>query len=51
MDAVSSSETFVTMYQTILRYIPEDGNLHSDRLENLKSYVFMIMFSSLGGVK
>jgi hypothetical protein len=30
----SSSETSLTIYQTIRRYIPENSNLHSDRDEN-----------------
>jgi hypothetical protein len=39
MEAVSSSETSVIIYQTILRNIPEDNHLRIHRRENLKSYL------------
>jgi hypothetical protein len=38
MEAVSTSETSVNIYQTTRRNIPEDSNLHTSRRENLKSY-------------
>jgi hypothetical protein len=38
MEAMSSSETSVTIYQTTRCYIPEDGRLQTRRRENLKSY-------------
>jgi hypothetical protein len=37
-DAIISSETSVIATAT-RRYIPEDGILHSQRHENLKSYI------------
>jgi hypothetical protein len=37
MQAISSSETPVPIRVT-RRHIPEDGNLHSHRRENFKSY-------------
>jgi hypothetical protein len=40
MEAVSSSETSVNIYQTTRRNIPEDSHLHARRRENLKSHVF-----------
>jgi hypothetical protein len=39
MEAVSTSETSVNFYQTILRNIPEDSRLHTRRRENLKSHI------------
>jgi hypothetical protein len=38
MDAVSTSETSVNVYQTTLPYNPEDSSLHTRRCENLKSH-------------
>jgi hypothetical protein len=38
MKATCSSETQVDFQRTKLRYIPEEGNLHNHRRENLKSY-------------
>jgi hypothetical protein len=38
MDAVSSSETSVRIYQITRRNIPEDSHLHTRRPVNLKSH-------------
>jgi hypothetical protein len=38
MEAIGSSETS-DLTTAIWRLIPEDGNLHSHRRENLKSYI------------
>jgi hypothetical protein len=38
MEAVSTSETSVSFYQTIRRNVPEDVHLHTCRRENLKSH-------------
>jgi hypothetical protein len=38
MEAVSSSETSVSVYQTTRRNIPAVSHLHSRRRENLKSH-------------
>jgi hypothetical protein len=45
MEATRSSETS-NFNQRTWRHIPEDGILHSHRLENLKSYI-LILFSHL----
>jgi hypothetical protein len=44
MEAVSTPETSVNVYQTTRCNIPEDRHLHTRRLENLKSHhdVYMI---------
>jgi hypothetical protein len=42
METVSSSGTLVNIYQTIGRIIPGNSHLHTRRLENLKSHVFLI---------
>jgi hypothetical protein len=39
MEAVSSSETLVSIYQTSWFNIPEDSHLHTRRRENLKSHL------------
>jgi hypothetical protein len=39
MEAVSSSETSVNIYQTTRHNIPEDSHLHIRRRENLKSHL------------
>jgi hypothetical protein len=39
MEAESTSETSVIIYQTTRRYNPEDSHLHTRRSENLKSYL------------
>jgi hypothetical protein len=38
MEAIFYSETLVDFQPTARRYIPEDGNLHNHRCENLNSY-------------
>jgi hypothetical protein len=38
MAAISSSETSINIYQTSLRNIPEDSDLHTCGRENLKSH-------------
>jgi hypothetical protein len=40
MEAVSSSETSVNIYQVTRRNIPEANHLHSRLRENLKSHLF-----------
>jgi hypothetical protein len=37
MDAVSTSETLVNVYQTTRRNNPQDSHLHTHHRENLKS--------------
>jgi hypothetical protein len=37
MEAVNTSETSVTFYETTLRYIPEDSHLDTLHRDNLKS--------------
>jgi hypothetical protein len=41
MEAVSTSETLVNIYQTARRYNSEDSHLHTHRRENLKFYTYM----------
>jgi hypothetical protein len=38
MEAVQTSKTIETSYQSTRRYSPEDGHLRSHRRKNLKSY-------------
>jgi hypothetical protein len=38
MEAASTSETSVKFYKTTRHNIPEDGQLHTRRCENLKSH-------------
>jgi hypothetical protein len=38
MEAVGTSETLASSYQSTRRYNPEDGHLCTHRCENLKSY-------------
>jgi hypothetical protein len=42
MEALRSSETTVTIYQTSWSHIPEENNLHGHRRENLKSIMKVI---------
>jgi hypothetical protein len=44
MEAIRSSETSVLTRAT-QRHIPEDGILHSHRLENLKSYIALTVWA------
>jgi hypothetical protein len=44
MQAASTSETVVNVYQTTWRYNPEDSHLHTHHRENLKSYVVNFVF-------
>jgi hypothetical protein len=39
MEAASTSETSVNLYQTTRRNNPEDSHLHTHRRENLKSHL------------
>jgi hypothetical protein len=41
MEAIRSSETSVQFTRSTRRHIPEDGILHSNRGENLKSYTII----------
>jgi hypothetical protein len=43
MEAVITSETSVNFNATTRRNIPEDSELHTRRLENLKSFIFHIV--------
>jgi hypothetical protein len=38
MEAVQTSETLENLYQSTLRYNPEDSHLRTHRREKLKSY-------------
>jgi hypothetical protein len=40
MEAASSSEASVTIYQSMRRYVPEDVSLHQHRCDNLNSCRF-----------
>jgi hypothetical protein len=42
MEAVSSSETSVSIYQTTWRNIPEDSHLDTRCFENLKSHISVL---------
>jgi hypothetical protein len=42
MEAVSSSEMSVSMYQTTRRNIPEDSNINSCYREDLKSHCLLL---------
>jgi hypothetical protein len=44
IEAVSSFETLVNLYQTTRRYTPEDSILYSHRLEDLKSNRLWVIF-------
>jgi hypothetical protein len=45
MEAISTPETSVSIYQTARRNIPEDSHLHTRRRENLKSHnLFHLLF-------
>jgi hypothetical protein len=45
MEVICSSETSVHV-RTTRRYIPEDGDFHNYRCENLKSYIFFTSLTS-----
>jgi hypothetical protein len=40
MEAISTSESSVSFYQTTRRNIPEDSHLHTRRHENLKCHLY-----------
>jgi hypothetical protein len=44
MEAASTSETSVNVYQTTWCYNPEDSHLHTPRHENQKSHIYLISF-------
>jgi hypothetical protein len=44
MEAASTSETSVSMYQTTRRNNPEHSHRHTRRRENLKSHLCKIIF-------
>jgi hypothetical protein len=44
MEAASTSETPVNVYQTTRRNNPEDSHLHSRCCENLKSHIIIIKY-------
>jgi hypothetical protein len=46
MEAASTSEALVNLYQTTRCYNPEDSNLHTHRRENLKSYLVSYRFNT-----
>jgi hypothetical protein len=46
MEAASTSETLVKIYQITRRYNPEDSHLHTHRRKNLKSYLEITLFRS-----
>jgi hypothetical protein len=51
MEAVSTSETSVNIYQTTWRNILEDSHLHTRRRENLKSHTdFLFILLGLQAV-
>jgi hypothetical protein len=45
VEAVSTSETSITLYETIWCNIPEDSNLHSHSHDNLKSHRMALLTS------
>jgi hypothetical protein len=45
MEATSTSETSVNLYQTTRRNIPEDSHLHNRRREKMKSHSILLKFS------
>jgi hypothetical protein len=46
MEAVCSSKSFIRIYQSTQRYIPEGSTIHSHRCKNLKSNKgFLVFFS------
>jgi hypothetical protein len=47
LEAASSSETLVNIYQTTQNYNPKDSRLHTRRREKLKSYKFLCITRKL----
>jgi hypothetical protein len=43
MEAESTSETSVNVYQTTQRNNPEDSNLHTRRRENLMFHIYLLL--------
>jgi hypothetical protein len=46
MEAVSFSESSVSVYQTTQCNIPEDSHLHTRRRENLRSHIILVVHQS-----
>jgi hypothetical protein len=49
MEATSSSETSVETQWTTRRHIPEDDTLQNHHCENLKSYIFNLVYEKIYG--
>jgi hypothetical protein len=48
LEAARSSETLVPIYQSTRRHTPEDNNLHSHRVKNLKFHMNILRWSLSG---
>jgi hypothetical protein len=45
MEAVNISQTFVGLYQTTWRNVPQDNNVNTRRRDNLKSHSPVLFFA------